>query len=49
MRKLIKEELDGRKKLRALCEIRWTSRADALHTFRGAFPLIDCALEHLMS
>ena len=44
---LTKEELEGRKKLRTLCETRWTSRADSLHTFRVAFPVIVSALEHL--
>ncbi|CAC5367314.1 unnamed protein product [Mytilus coruscus] len=44
---LTKEELDGRRKLRTLCETRWTSRADSLYTFRVAFPVIISALEHL--
>ncbi|VDI17927.1 Hypothetical predicted protein [Mytilus galloprovincialis] len=44
---LTKEELDGRRKLRTLCETRWTSRADSLYTFRVAFPVIVSALEHL--
>ncbi|VDI33904.1 Hypothetical predicted protein [Mytilus galloprovincialis] len=44
---LTKEELDGRRKLRTLCETRWTSRADSLYTLRVAFPVIVSALEHL--
>ncbi|CAC5385815.1 unnamed protein product [Mytilus coruscus] len=44
---LTKEELDGRRKLRTLCETRWTSRADSMYTFRVAFPVIISALEHL--
>ncbi|CAG2210818.1 unnamed protein product [Mytilus edulis] len=44
---LTKEELDGKRKLRTLCETRWTSRADSLYTFRVALPVIVSALEHL--
>ena len=34
-----------RAKLRTLCETRWASRADALYTFRAAFPVVLQALE----
>ena len=32
--------------MRALCETRWTSRADSLYTFRVSFPVVH-ALEQL--
>ncbi|XP_045204590.2 52 kDa repressor of the inhibitor of the protein kinase-like [Mercenaria mercenaria] len=42
-----REQLDGRHKLKTLCETRWMSRADALTTFKNAFPVIIHALETL--
>jgi hypothetical protein len=41
------ENMDKRTKLRTLCETRWTSRADALYTFKTAFPVVVHALERL--
>ena len=43
----VQEGLDGKTKLKTLCETRWFSRADALCTFKSAFPVIVAALEHL--
>lgn len=34
------EALEGRKKIKTLCETRWSSRADALHMFKDAYQLI---------
>ena len=42
-----KENMDGRKKLRTLCETRWTSRADSLSTFKTSFRVVVHALETL--
>lgn len=42
-----KEEMAHRTKLRTLCETRWSSRADALGTFKHAFPVVVHALETL--
>ncbi|XP_045215568.2 zinc finger MYM-type protein 1-like [Mercenaria mercenaria] len=42
-----REKLEGRQKLRTLCETRWTSRTDALMTFRKSFPVVVHALETL--
>ena len=42
-----KENMDKRTKLRTLCETRWTSRADALYTFKTSFPVVVHALERL--
>ena len=39
------ENMDKRTKLRTLCETRWTSRADALYTFKTSFPVVVHALE----
>ena len=39
--------MDKRTKLRTLCETRWTSRADALYTFKASFPVVVHALERL--
>jgi hypothetical protein len=33
--------------MRTLCETRWTSRADALYTFKTSFPVVVHALERL--
>ena len=41
------ENMDKRTKLRTLCETRWTSRADALYTFKTSFPVVVHALERL--
>ena len=40
-------QLEGRQKLKTLCETRWMSRADALTTFKHAFPVVVHALETL--
>lgn len=42
-----KEALDGRTKLKTLCETRWASRADSLTTFKAAFRVVVNALETL--
>ncbi|XP_061181206.1 zinc finger MYM-type protein 1-like [Saccostrea echinata] len=42
-----KEKMEKRTKLRTLCETRWTSRADALFTFKTSFPVVVHALESL--
>ena len=42
-----KEVMDGRQKLKTLCETRWMSRADALHTFKNAYRVVVHALESL--
>ena len=39
--------MDKLTKLCTLCETRWTSRADALYTFKGSFPVVVHALERL--
>jgi hypothetical protein len=44
-----KENMEKRTKLRTLCEMRWTSRADALYTFKTAFPVVVHALERLQN
>ena len=41
------ENMDKRTKLCTLCETRWTSRADALYTFKTSFPVVVHALERL--
>ena len=41
------EEMNQRTKLRIICETRWSSRADALATFKNAFPVVVHALETL--
>ena len=41
------ENMDTRTILRTLCETRWTSRADALYTFKTLFPVVVHALERL--
>ncbi|XP_060585819.1 uncharacterized protein LOC132741624 [Ruditapes philippinarum] len=40
-------EMEQRTKLRTLCETRWSSRADALATFKNAFSVVVHALETL--
>ena len=42
-----KENMDKRTKLRTLCETRWTSRTNALYTFKTSFPVVVHALERL--
>ena len=39
--------MERRTKLKTLCETRWFSRADALYTFKTAFPAVVHSLEHL--
>ncbi|XP_052793461.1 uncharacterized protein LOC128227201 [Mya arenaria] len=36
--------MEGRQKLKTLCETRWTSRADALRTFKNAYRVVFHAL-----
>ncbi|XP_052814149.1 zinc finger MYM-type protein 1-like [Mya arenaria] len=40
-------QMDGRQKLKTLCETRWMSRTDALTTFTQAFAVVVHALETL--
>ncbi|KAJ8317583.1 hypothetical protein KUTeg_005487 [Tegillarca granosa] len=44
-----KGEMDKRTKLRTLCETRWSSRADALHTFKSSFSVVVSSLEALQA
>ena len=44
-----KVEMEQRTKLRTLCETRWSSRADALASFKHAFPVVVHALETLQA
>ena len=39
--------MERRAKLRTLCETRWASRADSLHIFRTAYPVVVESLETL--
>ena len=41
------ENMDKRTKLHTLCETRWTSRANALYTFKTSIPVVVHALERL--
>ncbi|KAH3842871.1 hypothetical protein DPMN_116375 [Dreissena polymorpha] len=41
-----REQMEGRQKLKTLCETRWMSRAEALTTFVKAFSVVIHALEH---
>jgi hypothetical protein len=41
------EALDGRRKIKGLCETRWSSRADALNIFKSAHALIIDTLDDL--
>ena len=43
----VKENMERRTKLKTLCETRWFSRADALYTFKTAFPVVVHFLEYL--
>ena len=45
--KPVKENMERCKKLKTLCETRWFSRADALYTFKTAFPVVVHSLEYL--
>jgi hypothetical protein len=47
--KLVKDKLDGKSKLKPLCETRWCIRANALATFKAAFPVIVSNLEYLQT
>ncbi|XP_052778692.1 zinc finger MYM-type protein 1-like [Mya arenaria] len=42
-----KQSMEGRQKLKTLCETRWMSRADALRTFKNAYRVVVHALETL--
>ncbi|XP_052778135.1 uncharacterized protein LOC128215492 [Mya arenaria] len=42
-----KQAMEGRQKLKTLCETRWMSRADALRTFKNAYRVVVHALETL--
>ena len=39
------EEMGKRRKLRTLCETRWSARADALSTFKASFDVVVKGLE----
>lgn len=45
--KTVKENMERRTKLKTLCETRWFSRADALYTYKTAFPVVVNSLEYL--
>ena len=45
--KTVKENMGRRTKLKTLCETRWFSRADALYSFKTAFPVVVHSLEYL--
>ncbi|XP_060085129.1 zinc finger MYM-type protein 1-like [Ylistrum balloti] len=40
-------EMEKRTKLRTLCETRWSSRADALKTFKASLSVVVSSLDHL--
>lgn len=42
-----REEMGKRRKLRTLCETRWSARADSLSTFKASFDVVVKALEFL--
>ncbi|KAJ8309110.1 LOW QUALITY PROTEIN: hypothetical protein KUTeg_013984 [Tegillarca granosa] len=42
-----REALDGRRKIKGMCETRWSSRADALNTFKSAHSIIVDTLDDL--
>ena len=44
-----KENMEKRTKLRTLCEMRWTSRADALYTFKTSYRVVVHALKCLQN
>lgn len=41
------QEMEKRTKLRTLCETRWSSRADALKTFKASFAVVVSSLDFL--
>ena len=41
------EAMQGRTKLRSLCETRWSARANSLFTFKSAFTTVCSSLEDL--
>ena len=41
------DALDGRRKIKGLCETRWSSREDALNIFKSAHALINDTLDNL--
>ncbi|KAJ8315218.1 hypothetical protein KUTeg_007368 [Tegillarca granosa] len=43
----LQERLQKSTKLKTLCETRWTSRAEALSTFKSAYGVVIHALEYL--
>ena len=49
MNDTMKDKLEGKSKLKTLCETRWFSRVDALATFKTAFPVMVSALEYLQT
>ena len=46
---VVKGNLDGKSKLKTLCETRWCIRANALATFKASFPVIVSNLEYLQT
>jgi hypothetical protein len=46
---VVKGNLDGKSKLKTLCETRWCIRANALATFKATFPVIVSNLEYLQT
>ena len=44
-----KRNMEGRQKLKTLCETRWASRADALFTFKAVFSTVYETLEELVT
>ncbi|CAC5404223.1 unnamed protein product [Mytilus coruscus] len=44
---VVREEIGRRQKLKTLCETRWASRSESLHTFLTAFKVITDSLENL--
>ena len=43
----VQDAMQRKTKLKSLCETRWTSRSDALTTFKNALPVVVNSLEHL--
>lgn len=43
----VQEAMQRKTKLKTLCETRWTSRSDALTTFKNALPVVVHSLEYL--
>ena len=44
-----KEHMEERTALQTLCEMRWTSRADAFYTFKTSYPVVVHALKCLQN